>query len=232
MAFDFTNTDATTLRDAAGSVDQNGLGAHPSTNLSAYALNTWYSRKIHIPAALNGKAIANYDLACEYDTASTRTAYFRNIRITNSADALAKTIYDGTGTFTHAAHLSNVSTLRDCNRQNSAYKVNATAADNVTYGVCKPLAPNAEIVYVAIYGNDLTTFAAAMTANTNPVCVKFLDVESDLGTDVSIAITSGPTTDGTEVATRTWASASTTDAGSSAIIFQLIPESRKFISHS
>jgi len=102
IAFDFTSTGGT-LRDS-GATDQNGLLAHPNTNLSARALNTWYHRKIAIPAGLVGQTIANYDVACENDTTSTKTAYIANVRITNGG-LINKLIYSNGDSFTHSTHI-------------------------------------------------------------------------------------------------------------------------------
>lgn len=99
----------------------------------------------------------------------------------------------------------------------------AGAADNVSFPAFDPTAVNAHIIYVAIYGNDATTFNAAMSADTNPDCTVRSDLESTTGTDYSIAVISGDTTDGSNIASRTWASASTTDAGSTGIVFGLVP---------
>lgn len=96
-----------------------------------------------------------------------------------------------------------------------------SAADDVSFPAFDPTGTDSHIIYVAIYGNDLTTFAAAMSSDTNPDCTKRFDVETSTGTDVSIALTSGDTTDGSNIASRTWASSSTTDAGSTGIVFGL-----------
>jgi hypothetical protein len=98
------------------------------------------------------------------------------------------------------------------------------AADNVSFPAFDPTETDSHIIYVAIYGNDNTTFDAAMSSDTNPDCTKRFDVETSTGTDVSIALTSGDTTDGSSIASRTWASASTTDAGNTGIVFGIKPQ--------
>lgn len=62
-----------------------------------------------------------------------------------------------------------------------------------------------------------------MSNDTNPNCTKDCDVESSTGTDCSIAFTSG-TNDGSNIASRTWASVSSTDAGSTGVVFALVAE--------
>ena len=99
--------------------------------------------------------------------------------------------------------------------------LNTTAADNVTFPAFDPTATAVHVIYTAFYGDDATTFAAAMSADTNPDCTTRFDLESNAGTDGSIACTSGDN-DGSSIASRTWASASTTDAGSAGVVFALI----------
>jgi hypothetical protein len=98
----------------------------------------------------------------------------------------------------------------------------AGANDNIAFPAFDPTATNAHVVYVGFYGNDLTTFAAAMSADTNPDCTKRFDLEDAAGTDCSIGCISGDS-DGSNIASRTWATASTTDAGSVGIVFGLVP---------
>ncbi len=98
--------------------------------------------------------------------------------------------------------------------------VNPTAADNVTFTSFDPtLAGHA--VFVAFYDNS-TTFAAAMSGDTDPDCTIRFDLETSLGNDATIAMTSGDTS-GANIAARTWASASTTDGGSTGVVFSIRP---------
>jgi hypothetical protein len=62
-----------------------------------------------------------------------------------------------------------------------------------------------------------------MSGDTNPDCVRRFDLETGTGTDATIALTSGPTTDGSNIASRTWASAATTDSGNTGMVFGLKP---------
>ena len=90
---------ATSSLRATTAVDQNGLSAHPSTDISARASGKWYSRAIPIPASLQGSAITHYDVACEYDAPAGPTAivraFLRNLRITNGAGTVRKAIWTG-----------------------------------------------------------------------------------------------------------------------------------------
>lgn len=108
IAFDYTLTDGGTLRDArmndnSGTKDQNGVGAHPASNLSSYAVNQWYHRKIALPESHVGRTIGYYDIACEVDYTSTKTAYLKNVAITDGSGNVRKNIYNGES-YTSAVH--------------------------------------------------------------------------------------------------------------------------------
>jgi hypothetical protein len=80
------HTAAGNLRDA-GAVDQNGIGPHPSTDLSSVAYQKWYRRRIPITTFSNGSSvgatITNYNIVAEADTSGTYLARFKNIAITD-----------------------------------------------------------------------------------------------------------------------------------------------------
>jgi hypothetical protein len=100
----------------------------------------------------------------------------------------------------------------------------AAAADNVSFPAFDPVEINSHIVFVAFYGNDQTSYSAAMSSDTNPDCTIRVDFETGTGTDASIAVTSGDTTDGSNIAARTWASNSTTNAGNTGVVLAIKPE--------
>jgi hypothetical protein len=99
----------------------------------------------------------------------------------------------------------------------------AGAADNVTFPAFDPTATDVHVIYLAYYGNDQTTFAAAMSADTNPDCTLRYDIETATGNDATLACISGDS-NGASIASLTWASASTTDAGSTGVVFGLVAE--------
>lgn len=99
----------------------------------------------------------------------------------------------------------------------------AGAADAVSFPVYDPVSAVAHVIYMAYYGNDLTTFAAAMSADTNPDCTTRYDLETGTGNDASLACTSGDS-DGSNIAARTWASGSTTDADNTGVVFALVAQ--------
>lgn len=95
--------------------------------------------------------------------------------------------------------------------------------DLVSFPAYDPVATDVRVIFVAYYGNDLTTFAAAMSNDVNPDCTIDVDVESSTGTDCSIAITSG-LNNGANVAARTWSSGATTTAGNTGVVFALVAD--------
>ena len=106
IAFDFTCSDATTLR--ASGVDQNGISAHPTADLSSRATGQWYTRTISL-SSFAGKTIQNYDLACEVDGTSIVQGRIRNIKITNTAGTVVnKSIWvSGNSVPAVATHLNS-----------------------------------------------------------------------------------------------------------------------------
>lgn len=105
----------------------------------------------------------------------------------------------------------------------AARTLTAGAADNVTFPAYDPASTDNRVIFIAFYGNDLCAFAAAMSADTNPDCTIDTDQELSTGNDCNIAITSG-TNDGTAIASRTWASTSTADAGNTGVVFALVAQ--------
>ena len=86
--------DGTTLLHATAAVDQNGLSNHPATDLSAYAQLKWYRRDIPLPAALIGKTLTTYLVACENDTAGTYIAYIANAAIVDAYGNVRVSIFN------------------------------------------------------------------------------------------------------------------------------------------
>lgn len=125
--------------------------------------------------------------------------------------------------------MGNISSFSGCNPSNPidtapvGATVTAAANDLVTFPSFDPLSDQAHVIFVAFYGNDLTTFAAALSVDVNPDCTKRFDNESASGNDASIALASG-LNDGSPISSLTWASVSTTDAGSTGVVFALIPK--------
>jgi hypothetical protein len=91
---DLHTTDGSTLRDS-GAVDQNGLSAHPDTDLSQEARDRWYHRKISL-APLAGKTIDGVMIATDSSehSAGIFRVYVDNIQITKD-DGILESIWMG-----------------------------------------------------------------------------------------------------------------------------------------
>jgi hypothetical protein len=87
IAVDLVASDGSTLRDSTLAKDQNAVNSHPNTDLTAYAYQKWYHRKIPITTLSSGngigKTISNYFIAGESDVAGALTARIKNICITD-----------------------------------------------------------------------------------------------------------------------------------------------------
>lgn len=81
---DICNTDGSYVRDLPLWADQCGVAGHPSGDLSAYAVDMWYHRKLPVPAEIIGKTGSWLDVVFEANLADTTyTAWYDNIVITN-----------------------------------------------------------------------------------------------------------------------------------------------------
>jgi hypothetical protein len=67
--------------------DQNSVGGHPSSDLSARAYKKWYHRRLPIPSGLAGSTITYVDAVDENNTSSSRNAYYDNLIISQVAGA-------------------------------------------------------------------------------------------------------------------------------------------------
>lgn len=103
------------------------------------------------------------------------------------------------------------------------YTSTTAPADSVTFPNYSPSYHLIRMVFVAFYGNDQTTFAAAMSDDVNPDCTIDTDQETSTGTDFTIAICSG-ISDGTPISQRGWASNATVDAGNTGVVFSLLAQ--------
>jgi len=112
IAFDYSALDEITqtyvfLRDS-GSLDrQRQLNAHPGSDLHPHASNKWYHRTIPLPASHEGKKITHFDIACENDDDVIKTAYFKNIYITNGYGIINKVIYGFDSSTNNNLHFVN-----------------------------------------------------------------------------------------------------------------------------
>lgn len=79
-----------------GCTDQNGLSAHPDTDLNAYAYQKWYHRRIQLPAGWTGKTIQFYDICCENNAGGAQYGWISHIYLTDGAGTILKRIWDPT----------------------------------------------------------------------------------------------------------------------------------------
>ncbi len=82
------------MRDTSGTTDEDGTGAHPSSDISAFAYDEWYSRKILLPETFFGKTeglkvMMCFDMVeCKPYVGKEVYALFDNIRITRNGETL------------------------------------------------------------------------------------------------------------------------------------------------
>ena len=90
-----------TLRDDPGSVDQNFISGHPSSDLSPVACQEWYHRRVQISSRLINKTGGWVVVAADLPTGVTKlagktvTVRYRNIKITNMKKETTLSIYEG-----------------------------------------------------------------------------------------------------------------------------------------
>lgn len=89
------------------SLDQNGLGSHPSTDLTSRASGKWYDRSISLSGFV-GQSITEWWLACEGDTVGSYVAWFREIRVVN-AGVTKFTVYTNSSTSATSAPSTSAS---------------------------------------------------------------------------------------------------------------------------
>lgn len=95
---DIITTDGTCMREVAGWQDQNGISGHPFANISAYAYNTWYHRKLAVPVSMVGKTVSRWDVVGESDTYNASyMALYDNIVVTNGSGVERKRVFKDAG---------------------------------------------------------------------------------------------------------------------------------------
>ncbi len=90
-------TDGATLKDYTPTiVDQNGIGAHPSNDLSGFATDQWYTRTFDLTPMYNAghTTIAFTSVALEGNSNGSYAAYFRHIKLVNSSGGLKQTFFE------------------------------------------------------------------------------------------------------------------------------------------
>ncbi len=167
---DGTCSDGTTIRDTTSIVDQNGLRAHPNTDLSSFANDQWYSRTIDI-STLHGKTLSFVNAEFEGDNGGAYTSYFRDILITNGGST-SLTIYQGTGPHASIVAPAQNSTVKSNGYSNIvltpviAYEQSGTRIANTTALDAAAIAKSSFISWVQTQPTD-TAIAMSTSIDGN-----------------------------------------------------------------
>lgn len=106
-----------TLRDDPGSLDQNFLSGHPSTDLSPVAHDQWYHRRVQISSYLINKTGGWVVVASDMPKGVTKlagktvTVRYRNIKITNMKKETTCSIFED-GQYTAAEDMGIMDDLK------------------------------------------------------------------------------------------------------------------------
>lgn len=84
ISFDLGTAGAIHILETAGAKDQNGLSVGYATDISAYALNSYYTRVIPVPVSAVGSIITRFQVACRNPLSGTYQSDFQNIYILSS----------------------------------------------------------------------------------------------------------------------------------------------------
>src|SRR6266487_2370248 len=88
--------------------DQNGLRAHPNTDLSGFANDQWYIRQIDL-TKIAGKSLSYVDVAFEGDNAGTYQAYFYDVWIQNGSGTITQNLFGNSGVISPLISFPNLS---------------------------------------------------------------------------------------------------------------------------
>ncbi len=93
-------SDGTWSHDATTNYqDQETIKLEPNVDLKGWADDQWYSRKVIVPAAEAGKSVVAIYIAFQGEKGGDYTAYFKNIKITNSGGGtLRRSVFSGADT--------------------------------------------------------------------------------------------------------------------------------------
>lgn len=122
---DITFVDTTALRNA-GLSDQNGVSAHPGTDLSSWAEGKWYHREIDL-STLAGKTTDYVDIALEDDVSGAYHTYVANVIIENGG-LLKKAFWTEGPPSTTSVHLNSSYTLDEIINTRGGTQFDTTAA--------------------------------------------------------------------------------------------------------
>lgn len=156
-------SDGTSIRDFNSNalVDQNGIIAHPKADLSGFANDQWYYRKIDI-SALAGKTLSFATVAFEGDNGGSYQAYFYDVQIEDVNGVLQQNLYGDGGVF----H-SNAVTLNTLNKISSNGYSNVMVKTLLVYeSTGTRISPAVSVTAAGIYKSSQISWAQTLPANT------------------------------------------------------------------
>ncbi len=173
--FEMYNSDGSYYRDTPGWADQNGIGGHPGSDLTAFAYNQWYHRQLPLPASMVGKTINNFQLVAEYDSVSlTTTSYYDNVAITNGG-AVVLLVWEKGAPTTNTLWGSTFFTSSTITNQAGpgAGGAGSCATGNCADGFCCSSACSGGCDVCSVTPGTCTAIASG-SAGVNPSCSPFL----------------------------------------------------------
>ncbi|MCC3372619.1 glycosyl hydrolase family 28-related protein [Cohnella sp. REN36] len=86
---DLRTQDGLYFRNASGWKDQNNIDGHPANDISGYAYNNWYHRKLAVPPSMVGKSLDYWIVAGENTTPGiSYSSLYDNLRVVRSGKTL------------------------------------------------------------------------------------------------------------------------------------------------
>jgi hypothetical protein len=161
---DLNFSDSTSLNTYVGPTDDNTLAASPTTDLSGYAKDTWYTRSIALGTVINGKTVNSVCVAVAGNSAGTYNIFFKNIYLgshsgspffstsatatqVNPSTVFSNATYPGTLASTSVVQAISSNTV---NRVSSAYSIDAVKLTNSTFITWDSTSPSNSLVQMSV----------------------------------------------------------------------------------
>jgi hypothetical protein len=158
IGVDGATSDGKNIRDnLPARTDQNGVGVHPSEDLSGYAKGKWYKRIIDL-SGWAGKTLTSIQVANETDIDGTYTAYFRNVVIKDALGNVKAAIFTTTLNNTSTAASSNGSWSPASSTNWTCLKTVITNTQSTYKTSGSRISPAYSIGSVGKYGNSSFTW--------------------------------------------------------------------------
>ncbi len=149
---DMIFTDGTSWRDTFVYRDVQYTSPHPNADVGPMGVGQWYHRLFYM-GNYSGKTIQSVMIACEGDNVGIYTAYFKNIRLDNSAFYFTQNTTQQMQSNGYAsAVVSSVNTydLNGCQRLSAAYSIDAAKIVKnsfLTWQASEPVGTKVQIKY-------------------------------------------------------------------------------------